>query len=323
MKNLVKYVQNTNSRQNLWKRDKKIVLGVSGGPDSMVLLHIFSILAKKENLKLIVAHVNYGFREDSDKDEQIVKDFAEKNNISCKILSNIKLDKKDHNENKWRQIRFDFFQKIKKEYKADKIALAHTKNDQAETLLLHLLRGSGLNGLSAMRYQRDDIIRPLLDVSRDEILEYIKENNVPFAMDGSNQDTKFLRNKVRLELLPYLQKNYNEKIIDILSQATKNVADDYDYLANNQEKFWDFDFEKNRVSFSVKKLAKKHVSEQKFALRMMIFDLLNSLEDIKAGTIEEIIKLSSSSKGKAQKMCFKNLKVVRKNDIITMLNKGF
>lgn len=323
MKNLVKYVQNTNYRQNLWKRGEKIVLGVSGGPDSMVLLHVFSILAKKEDLKLIVAHVNYGFREDSSKDEQIVKDFAEKNNISFELLSNIKLDKKNHNENKWRQIRFNFFQKIKKEYKADKIALAHTKNDQAETLLIHLLRGSGLNGLSAMRYQRDDIIRPLLDVSREEILEYIEENNIDFATDSSNKDIKFLRNKIRLELLPYLQQNYNEKIVDILSQATKNVADDYDYLANKQEKFWVFNSEKNQISFSVKKLAEKHISEQKFSLRMMIFDLLNSLEDIKTGTIEEIIKLSSSSKGKTQKMCFKNLKVVRKNDIITMLNKGF
>ncbi len=318
MKNLVKYVQNTNSRHNLWEKGETIILGVSGGSDSMVLFHVFSILAKKEDLKLIVAHVNYGFREDSYKDEQIVRDFTEKIGIPCEVLSNFKLDEKDCNENKWRQVRFDFFSQIKEKYNADKIALAHTKNDQAETLLLHLLRGSGLNGLSAMRYKRDDIIRPLLDVKREEILKYIEENSIKFATDSSNKDTKFLRNKVRLELLPYLQENYNENIVDTLSQATKNIADDYDYLASQQENFWKLDFQKSKITFSAEKFHKKHISEQRFSLRAMIFDLLGHLQNIETGTIEEIRFLILSDKSKSQKMEFKSLKIVRKGDIITM-----
>lgn len=318
MKNLIKYVQNTNSRQNLWQKAETIILGVSGGADSMTLFHIFTILAKKENLKLVVAHVNYGFREDSNKDEKIVKDFAEKNNIPCEVLSNFKLDKKDHNENKWRQVRFNFFSQIKAKYNADKIALAHTKNDQAETLLLHLLRGSGLNGLSAMRYKRDDIIRPLLDVKREEILKYIEENSINFATDSSNKNTKFLRNKVRLELLPYLQKNYNENIIETLSQATKNIADDYDYLINQQKVFWEINSKNDKITFSAEKFAKKHVSEQRVALRAMIFKLLGHLQNIEIGTIEEIRQLTLSTKNKSQKMQFKNLKLVRKGDIITV-----
>ncbi|MCK4635287.1 MAG: tRNA lysidine(34) synthetase TilS [Candidatus Moranbacteria bacterium] len=318
MKNLVKYVQNTNSRHNLWKKGEGIILGVSGGADSMTLFHIFSILAKKENLKLIVAHVNYGFREDSYKDEKIVRDFAKKHNIPCEVLSNFKLDKKDCNENKWRQIRFDFFSQIKEKYQADKIVLAHTKNDQSETLLLHLLRGSGLNGLSAIRYKRNNIIRPLLDISREDILKYIKENNISFAIDSSNMNTKFLRNKIRLELLPYLKKNYNENIINTLSQATKNIADDYNYLTDQQEIFWKINDEKTEISFSAQKFSKKHISEQKFSLRTMIFELLGHLQNIESGTIEEIRLLTLSSKNKSQVMQFKNLKIVRKGDIITM-----
>ena len=318
MKNLVKCVQNTNSRHKLWEKGEKIILGVSGGPDSMVLFHVFSILAKKENLELIVAHVNYGFREDSYKDEKIVRDFAEKVGIPCKILSDFKLEEKDCNENKWRQIRFDFFSKIKEKYKADKIALAHTKNDQAETLLLHLLRGSGLNGLSAMRYERDGIVRPLLDISRDEIMEYIKKNEISFAVDSSNKDTKFLRNKIRLELIPYLKENYNEKMVDILSQATKNVADDYDYLASQQRVFWELGDDENSLFFSAQEFSEKHVSEQKYALRMMISSLLGHLQNIETGTVEEIRLLALSTKSKSQEMRFKNLKIVRKGDIITM-----
>ena len=150
------------------------------------------------------------------------------------------------------------------------------------------------------------------------ILKYIEENSIKFATDSSNKDTKFLRNKVRLGLLPYLKKNYNEKIIDTLSQTAKNTADDYDFLVSKQETFWEINSEENKITFSAENFSEKHVSEQRLSLRTMIFDLLGHLQNIETGTIEEIRFLILSDKNKSQKMEFKSLKIVRKGDIITM-----
>lgn len=318
MQNLIKSIQNTNFRYQLWQRGERLVLGVSGGPDSMALLHIFSVLAKKENLTLIVAHINYQYRKESWQDEKIVQDFCDKNNLKLEILTNLNLSSKEHNENKWREIRFNFFQQIKEKYQANKIVLAHNQNDQAETLLLHLLRGSGLNGLSAIRYKRGEIIRPLLDISRQEILAYLKKHQISFATDKSNQDKKYLRNKIRLNLLPYLAKNYNPKIINLLSQMAKNVADDYDFLQSKIEEFWQFNSEKKEIVFSSLIFLQKHFAEQRLILRKMLEQLLGNLQNVEFGTLEEIRFLIASQKNKNQIMRLKNLKIEKKGDIVRL-----
>lgn len=319
MPNLIKKIQNTNSHYQLWQRNQKLVLAISGGPDSMVLLHIFHILSQKENLKLIVAHVNYQYRKESWQDEKIVSDFCKKNNIKLEILTNLKLSKKEHNESKWREIRFNFFEEIREENQANAIALAHNKNDQVETLLLHLIRGGGLNGLCAIRFKRNKIIRPLLNISRKEILIYLKKNKLEFAIDKSNFDKKYLRNKIRLNLIPYLERNYNIKIVDTLSQNAKNIADDYDFLTSQIEEFWNFNNEKKEITFSASDFLKKHLAEQRLVLRKMLEKILNNLKDISFNTLEEVRFLITSQKNKNQKMQFKNLKIVKKGDKISIV----
>jgi tRNA(Ile)-lysidine synthase len=318
MKNLIKYIQNINHRYSLWQKNEKIIVGVSGGSDSMALVNVLFKISQKENLQLIIAHINYGLRIDSDLDEKIVKNFADQNKIHCEILKDLNLSSKDLNENSWRKIRYNFFSKLKEKYQADKIAIAHNQNDQVETFLLHLLRGSGLNGLKGMILKNEQIIRPFLNVKKPIIVKYCQDNNIQYATDSSNIDKKYLRNKVRLDLIPYLEKNYNQQIISTLTKTATNIADDYDFLTTHLEKFWQFDDIKRKIIFSAQKFYQQHISIQRQSLRMMILKLNNHLENVENGTIEELRILIRSQKNKKQMMNFKNLKIVKNNDIVSI-----
>lgn len=319
MKNLIKHLQNTNHRYSLWNKGEKIIIGVSGGSDSLALLYSLFEISQKENLKLVVAHINYGLRKDSVQDEKLVKNITKKLKIPCEILNNLNLTDKECNENSWRNIRYDFFTRIKTKYQANKIAVAHTKNDQVETFLLHLLRGSGLNGLTAMQYKNKDIIRPFLSIEKKDILQYCQKNKLQYLTDSTNIDTKYLRNKIRLKLIPYLESGYNKQIINILAKTAENITNDYNYLLENQEYFWQYEKAKKQITFSDQDFCNKHISVQRQSLRIMMSTLLGNLKNIENGTIEEFRLLINSQKNKNKNMIAKNLKLTKKNDIVTIV----
>lgn len=199
---LIKKFQNISHEYDLWQKGSKIVLGISGGPDSVCLLDIFFQLQKKYQLDFIMAHINYGLRgKDSDQDEKLVRKLAEQYDLKLFIL-NPKC--KSKSENALREIRYRFFEKIRKNNDFDLIAVAHNADDQVETFLMRLIRGSGLAGLSAMRFKNDSIIRPLLGFQRNEILAYLHKNKLDYRIDRTNLKPVFFRNRVRNELLPLL-----------------------------------------------------------------------------------------------------------------------
>ena len=318
MKNLIKHVQNNNFLHKMWHDGDVIVLGVSGGPDSMCLLDVLARIAKKELLTIVVAHVNYGLRgEDSINDQVLVEDMAKHYGFVCATKEC--LDMAKGSEVMWRKVRYDFFGELLDKYGASVVAVAHNKNDQAETLLLRLLRGSGLVGLSGMRWHsKTNIIRPFLNVSRDDILKYCKERSLPYNLDKTNNDNSYTRNNVRNNLLPYLEKEFNPKIIDVLANSAMTIADDYAVLRENVVVFWEYIEEDKKIIFATQEFLKEESSLQRLSLRIMIKVLRGTTKNIEKGFIEELRKIIASTKGKNQEFVGKNLKMVKKGGTVEL-----
>jgi tRNA(Ile)-lysidine synthase len=301
--NLIKKFQNISHQHSLWEKNSKIVLGVSGGPDSVCMLDIFSQLQKKYNLELIIAHVNYGLRgKDSERDEKFVRNLAEKYNLKIFVL---KPPVKSKSENAWREIRYNFFEKIRKTNNFDLIAVAHNADDQVETFLMRLIRGSGLTGLSAMKFKNSKIIRPLLGITRQEILEYLDKTDKKYRTDKTNKTNLFFRNKIRNRLLPELEK-LNPNVRQTILESVQSIAIDNDFI--------NAAVAKSGEDFSVKKTLALHPALQRRLILKKISAIRGSLKDIAVSNVEEIIKALKSTKSKNQIVLFKGLKLTRKGD---------
>ncbi len=312
MKNLLKHIQNVNNIEKMWSKGDIVVLCVSGGSDSMCLLSIFESLKNKKYIKtIIIAHVNYGLRgDDSKNDEKLVRRYAKKNSLHCEVLL-LSQGINGENENDWRNIRYDFFEKIAKKYNADLIVLGHNKNDQAETLLLNLLRGSGLEGLRGMPYKKNKIIRPLLGVEKKDIIEYCSKKKIEYRNDYTNKDTTFLRNKIRIELLPYLKKNYNPKIIDTLARTSFILANNYDDISKQSKNIWNYIDE--GVECEKDEFLKLSAVEQREELRNVIQKITKSKHKKQFNAIEEYRKVILSDKNKVKSICVNDLKFEQRN----------
>lgn len=321
MSNIIKNIQNFAFQNELWEKGAKIVLGVSGGPDSVCLLDIFYKLSKKYDFKLHITHVNYNLRgRDSKQDELFVKELAKKYGIAVSVLF-VKEKKKGNLENNLRNIRYDYFEQIRKKLKFSIIAVAHNQDDQAETVLMRVIRGSGLSGLSSMKAKSGNIIRPMLKISRKEILDYLKKNKLKYRTDKSNLDIKFTRNAIRHKLIPFLEKNFNPSIKKTLSQWSFLVADDYEFLNKSAERSAVNICKNNGRELRVKKFLNLPAAIQRQILRIVFMQTKKTVTDIENQQIEEILKLIKSRKNKNQKAVIGGLKIYRKGDKVTMLLK--
>jgi tRNA(Ile)-lysidine synthase len=313
MAKFIKRVQNFSSQYELWEKGSKIIVGVSGGPDSVCLLDMLCVLAKKYDFKLQIAHVNYGLRgQDSIGDEKLVKKLAEKYRLKLSILRSKKSLYKGNIENTLRNIRYEYFEKLRVKSEFDLVAVAHNQNDQAETVLMRIIRGAGLNGLSAMRPKTGKIIRPLLQISRTEIVAYLKEKKLIYRMDKSNEKVDILRNKIRQELLPHLQKKYNAAIIETLADFSFSVADDYDFIKESAKNFVNSVCKKNKAIFFDIDFLVLHRALQRQILRELIMRIKGQVKDVEYGHIEEIRKVIKSSKNKTKNATIGGLKISKK-----------
>ena len=199
-------------QEGLIENGDKILVGFSGGADSTALLLCLSHLKSKYNISILAAHINYNLRgDDSVADENFVKDFCFRRNISL-VIKNVKSKITGNLENEARKIRMKYFRDLQQLYKIDKIALGHQKNDQTETVLFRLIRGSGLTGLKGISPRNKMVIHPLLPFSKKEIKSFLNAENVIWREDKSNLDNNFSRNIIRNELLPWIRKKMNPKI---------------------------------------------------------------------------------------------------------------
>lgn len=220
---------------HMLERGDKIVIGVSGGADSVCLLQLLSALSEEFELQLFAVHVEHGIRgEEAVEDMQFVRAYCKSLNVPCKTCAcdvpKLSAEWKMSEEETGRKVRYELFEQTAKEWGANKIAVAHHKNDQAETILYHLFRGSGLKGLSGMAPVRGMLIRPLLCVSRREIEDYLKKNRILYRTDSTNAETAYIRNKIRLKLLPFAEKEINSEAVEHIVKAGSYIADAQSFL---------------------------------------------------------------------------------------------
>lgn len=199
-----------------------VIIGVSGGPDSMVLLHIMKELRDSLDINIVVAHLNHKIRAEAGAEEEYVREICRHWGVPFYVRREDMLEMarrhKKTVEEAGRDARYQFFNKLLADLSADRIATAHHRDDVAETVLLHLVRGSGIKGLRGIMPVNGSIIRPLMVVDRKEILTYADNNSIKYCTDNSNNDTGYLRNRIRLNLIPLLQEQFNPRISESLNQ---------------------------------------------------------------------------------------------------------
>jgi tRNA(Ile)-lysidine synthase len=229
---------------NMISPGDKVLAAVSGGADSVCMLHILNSIKKSLQFELCCAHVNHGLRgEAADCDERFVEEFCNKLQIpfySKKFdVARYAEEHKQTTEEAGRNIRYTFFEELKKGYGFDKIATAHNKNDNAETILMRIIRGTGIDGLCGISYVREDgVIRPILDVARNQIEEYCRENNLQYCTDATNADNDYTRNKIRNQLIPYIEKEFNSGIVDSMVRLSKNAEEDSNFIKGYAERLF-------------------------------------------------------------------------------------
>ena len=281
-----------------------VLLAVSGGKDSMTMLDLFNYFKYELKLNLVVCHFNHSLRDDADRDEKFVKTQCEK--YGLKFYSKKEDVLLYSNENKLsteegaRFLRYKFFDEVKRIENLEYIATAHNKNDLAETVIMRILRGTGINGLIGIQSERGDWIRPILNFSRDEIEKYIEENNIPFVEDKTNFEELYLRNKIRLNLFPILKNEYNPRILDAISRLS-NIAFDYstisrEYIASKEGLLWEFN--KEKILVYIEKLKLQSRSFRNIMYREFFEFISKDPDGINYKIIEEIDNLIFSKTGK-------------------------
>ena len=241
MSSLVSLIKLTIRRKELFEPGAKIVVAVSGGPDSVCLLHILYLLSSQWRLDLEVAHFEHGLRGRESRDDARfveklshdfrlgffiehgnVKDFANREGIGIQEAARI--------------LRYEFLERVRIDTESTYIATAHTADDQAEEVILRLIRGAGLPGLSGIPWARDNyIVRPLLGVTRQQILGHLKAYDIPFVIDQSNNSRTYLRNRIRRDLLPLLAKDFNPAIVRTVNRTAEMLAEDHQLLEKMAE----------------------------------------------------------------------------------------
>lgn len=296
-------------KNNLFKRQDRILLAVSGGIDSMVMLHLFIKLGTDVG----IAHCNFCLRDkESDKDEKLVKNFAHQHRIP---FYSIRFNTRDYAVTNGisvqmaaRDLRYKWFEKIRLENQFDLVAIAHNLNDNIETMLINLTRGTGLTGLAGMKPSSNRIIRPLLFASRQKIVEYCKNNLIDYREDKSNAEAKYTRNKIRHLVIPVL-KEINPSVEETLHQTAERLSGIDEIVSGFIESLRSqtSDRRGNEIFFDVEKLRKNQNS------KALIFELFSPY-GITGSATGDLLRLMTGKTGK--QIFTKTHRILRNRDEI-------
>ncbi|MBQ5354101.1 MAG: tRNA lysidine(34) synthetase TilS [Alistipes sp.] len=296
MKNrLLEHFERYNARHALFSHDDKILLTVSGGVDSMVMLALFV----EAGYNIGVAHCNFSLRgAESDEDEATVTAEAAKYGVpfyNKRFDTQAEMERTGESmEMAARRLRYEWFEQLCEEHGYTTIAIAHHIDDSIETFFINLLRGTGLRGLTGITRQRGNIVRPLLFAERKEILEYAVAHKIPYREDSSNRSTKYLRNKIRLGLLPMIRE-INPRFTSIMRGNLYRLSDAQRFIEAGIAKI------KEQVLESCNGIDRIHTSliEPHFPQEFVIYEILNSVYGFKGDVVDELYKaLVSGSSGK-------------------------
>jgi len=298
---ILSQVRQTIAKCEIFNPGDRVVVGVSGGPDSLCLLHLLHRLQEELGIALHVAHLHHAIRgEEADEDARFVKGLATSwglpSTVEKRDVPAYAEREKLAIEQAARQVRYTFLAEVAKRVGASSAAVGHNADDQVETIIMHWLRGAGTAGLRGMRpVQRWPLpgidlrlVRPLLEIPREEIEAYCQEHHLSPRFDRSNLDTTYYRNRIRHELLPLLEE-YNPNIREVIRRAALIIADDHDYLASQGQKAWVRAVREveDALVFDLKAWKGLHPSLQRQLLRRAIRNLRSDLRNIDWVHIEE------------------------------------
>ena len=313
---MLKKVEKIIKEHNLIEDGEKVVVGVSGGPDSMCLLHILQAL----KIDIVVCHINHMIRQNAIIDEQYVENYCKKHAIPV-YISRITIEEKAKQEKigteeAGRIARYKFFYEIAKQTGATKIATAHNANDNAETVIMNILRGTSINGLKGIEEKRDMLIRPLITITREEIEEYCKEQNLEPRQDESNKQLIYTRNKVRNQVIPYIKKEFNPNIIEAINRLSQIAAEESEYIgvqAKNAFEAICIEENADKVVLNLKKFNELELVIKRRVILYTITKIMGIGATIQKIHIEDIIKLCKNNIGGKYLTPTKNIKVEVKN----------
>lgn len=335
MNKILEQVKNNIYTHNLIADKDNIIVGLSGGPDSVFLLYALSEL--KETIKkekgiaytLHAAHINHMIREEAGNDENLARNLANKLGVTFHLL---KIDVESEarrlklgTEECGRNIRYEFFNQVKKTVNGTKVAVAHNAGDNAETIILNFLRGAGIVGLSGMDYKNNDIIRPILDISKSDVIDYLDENEIQYAIDKTNLENDYTRNKVRNDLIKKIEAEYNPNIINSLNRMAKiNKYDNEIIIDAVKEAYSKLNIKKDNDKITIDTIKFNEYSEaMKYRLvRRILTELLGNTQNIEMVHVKDTCKLIEANiTGKQYILGNKyKVKIEKKNIAVFMKN---
>ena len=276
----------------------KVLVGLSGGADSIALLHVLCTLSKKYGFTVSAAHVNHCLRGVSaDRDEEFSRTAAERSGVPFYLLRahvrEAAAEKGISEELAGREIRYKFFEKICAENGIDAVATAHHRNDNAETILMNFMRGSGISGLCGIPYRRGNIIRPLLDVTRAEIEDYCCENSLGYVIDETNLETEYTRNKIRNILIPQIEQLFNPRFVQTVTNNAPVIAADEDYIDGEAKREYERLVKNSSVYTS--EFNRLHRALRSRIIRKIIEPLCTT-SDISSAVIDSVISLAEGNR---------------------------
>lgn len=279
----------------------KIVLGFSGGPDSVFLLEALNYAKREIKFEFVLAHVNHLLRgENSDTDERFCIECSERLNIPIFVKrASIEHIARENNiglEEAGRLIRYNFFEDVLKEISGNKIAIAHNLDDQIETFLFRLIRGSSLEGLEGIP-NRENIIRPINEIYKNNILEFLDENKIKYRIDETNFENDFTRNSIRLDLIPWIEKRYNKNFKDKVFNLISEIKEVNEILKINLKKYEEFKEHRFCLNIELIQLEEKYIQRKIINEYLKRYNLEGSREKI-----GNIIKLLNSNGSKVIKL---------------------
>ena len=318
---------------DLIKSGDRLVIGVSGGPDSICLLHILNKIRKdpKQDLTfdLVVCHINHMLRKEATQDEQFVENYCKNANIKCfvKQIDIKKVAKKEKIglEEAGRKARYEFFTEILTKTKANKIVTAHHMDDHIETIIMHLIRGCSINGLQGMQAATKHYIRPLIACEKKEIEAYCKQEKLNPRIDQTNQETIYLRNKIRNQVIPYLEQELNPNIKQALNRLSVIAKEETDFLEKQVEiAYQNLKKEEKKGKEIILDLKKFNELELVIKRRVILYtinELFGTKQGIEKNHLDDVIKLCQNNIGNKFLVPNKKVKILVKNKKIYVIAK--
>ncbi|NQT46310.1 MAG: tRNA lysidine(34) synthetase TilS [Candidatus Omnitrophica bacterium] len=302
---------NTIKKYNMLRKEDLVLLGCSGGPDSLALLHILCGLRKELGITLHIAHLNHMIRkEEALRDEKFVMRIAHKLKVPVIVgredVPRLARLSKMSTEEAARKARYDFLLMTASAIGASKIAVAHNLDDQVETTLMRFIRGAGVEGLAGIPPVRGIegllIIRPLIEVWRDEIERYLRRKKLRARTDSTNRDTKYLRNRIRLKLIPLLKKSYNTGVKNTLRKIGENMRDLKGFMEKDILRAYSESVKKEGmdVTLNLRRFLKCHIAVQKEVIRLCIKEAGGEMRKIRYDHWQDLDRLIREPKQKGR-----------------------